>query len=94
MYIKRAITRRDGPNAPYFTYRLLRSVWSGDKVRKELVFTLGSQFSIERQYWRLLCQRIDELLKGTRTFMPLDCPAHVDECHAALSRFGYVDEAS
>ena len=43
------------------------------------MLTLGSGFSIERQYWRLLCQRIDELLKGTRTFMPFDCPVHVEE---------------
>ena len=55
-------TARDG--SPRFTYRLVENRREGGKVRQVTLLNLGRHFSIDRQVWPLLCERIRELLSG------------------------------
>ncbi|MDR1275216.1 MAG: IS1634 family transposase [Candidatus Accumulibacter sp.] len=64
MYIRRTLTRSRGAGASYYTYRLVRSVRIGEKVKQETLLNLGSQLDIPMESWAELCRRIEEILGG------------------------------
>ena len=55
-------TKRDGSKT--ITHRLVENDRKGNKVKQKTLLNLGRHFDIEKQYWTLLCQRIQEVLKG------------------------------
>ena len=85
MFIRRTSTRRSGEH--YFTFRLVRSVRSGSKVRQRTLLNLGRHFDVAPCDWPSLCRRIDELLAGQLP-LPPDCPpaleSHAQRITAAL----------
>jgi len=49
---------------PYSTYRLVQSRREGAKVRQIALLNLGPNFDVGREYWSLLCSRIEGILAG------------------------------
>jgi len=77
MFIRRARSRTT-ERGDYFTYRLVRSERSGDRVRQRTLLNLGSDFPVERGDWPVLCARIRQLLDRQGALVPLDCPQEVE----------------
>ena len=77
MFVCRTRTRsRAGKQ--YFTFRLVRSQRVGDKVRQRTLLNLGSQFPIQRDHWRSLTQRIQQILDPQPELLPIQCPPAVE----------------
>ena len=77
MFIRRTKTRTVGTQDHYFTFRLVKSVRLGDKVRQRTLLNLGAHFDLRPAQWPLLCQRLDDLLAGQATLM--DYPEAVED---------------
>ena len=78
MFIRRTRTRTTGDGKAYFSYRLVRSRRDGTRVRQQTLLNLGSDFAVDRRYWRMLCERISQLLSRQATLLPLACPEAVE----------------
>ena len=76
MFIRRTKTRTVGAQDHYFTFRLVKSVRIGNKVRQRTLLNLGAHFDLPPAQWPLLYQRLDDLLAGQATLM--DYPEEVD----------------
>ena len=76
MFIRRTKTRTVGTQDHYFTFRLVKSVRIGNKVRQRTLLNLGAHFDLPPAQWPLLCQRLDDLLAGQATLM--DYPEAVE----------------
>ena len=76
MFIRRTKTRTVGTQDHYFTFRLVKSVRIGDKVRQRTLLNLGAHFDLLPAQWPLLCQHLDDLLGGQATLV--DYPAEVE----------------
>ena len=76
MFIRRTKTRTVGTQDHYFTFRLVKSVRIGNKVRQRTLLNLGAHFDLLPAQWPLLCQRLDDLLGGQATLM--DYPEAVE----------------
>ena len=76
MFIRRTKTRTVGTQDHYYTYRLVKSVRLGDKVRQRTLLNLGAHFDLPPAQWSLLYQRLDDLLGGQATLM--DYPEAVE----------------
>ena len=64
IYIRHAKTGTSSDGTVHYSFRLVESVRNGAQVRQLTLLNLGRYFSIEREYWPLLCQRIEELRSG------------------------------
>ncbi len=78
MFIRRTTTRTTGDGKAYFSYRLVRSRRDGARVRQQTLLNLGSDFAVERRHWRMLCERISQLLSRQDTLLALACPEAVE----------------
>jgi hypothetical protein len=78
MYIRRTQTRSTRSGESYYTYRLVRSERVGGKVKQLTLLNLGRHFDVVQTQWPTLCTRIEELLSGQVTLMPVPCPATVE----------------
>ena len=77
MFIRRTKTRTVGTQDHYFTFRLVKSVRIGNKVRQRTLLNLGAHFDLPPAQWPLLYQRLDDLLGGQATLM--DYPEAVED---------------
>ena len=77
MFIRRTKTRTVGTQDHYFTFRLVKSVRLGNKVRQRTLLNLGAHFDLPPAQWPLLYQRLDDLLAGQATLM--DYPEEVED---------------
>jgi len=66
MYIRKTTTKKavSKTKPRQETYRLVESIRVGDKVQQKTVLNLGVHFDVAPCEWKLLCQRIEELLDG------------------------------
>ena len=69
-------TARDG--SARLSHRLVESQRHDGKVRQRTLLNLGRHFAIERQAWPLLCERIEELLKGQPSLSLEPLPAQIE----------------
>lgn len=77
MFVCRTRTRsRDGKQ--YFTFRLVRSQRLGQKVRQRTLLNLGSHFSIQRDHWRTLCKRVEQILDSHPVLLPIEADPEVE----------------
>ena len=74
MSIRRARTRTTDNGKAYFSYRLVCSERSGERVRQRTLLNLGSDFPVEQEHWPLLCDRIEQVLDAQGALIPLSCP--------------------
>jgi hypothetical protein len=67
MLIREAATRNESGNESYFTFRLVASERTGDKVRQITLLNLGRHFDLPRSDWPRLCARIATLTASNET---------------------------
>jgi len=51
----------------------------GAKVRQITLLNLGRNFDVGREYWSVLCSRIERILSGQRDLFSGECPVSVEE---------------
>jgi len=56
----------------YYTYRLMESLRIGDKVKKITLLNLGSNFSVEKKDWKILSDRVNDILCQTPSLFEID----------------------
>ena len=76
MFIRRTKTRSAEGGKVYYSYRLVRSERSGERVRTLL--NLGSDFAVATEHWAVLCSRIEQLLERQGVLVELECPEEVE----------------
>ncbi len=78
LFIRRAKIRTTERGDVYYSYRLVRNERSGDRVRQHTLLNFGSDFSLARRRWPVLCARIQQLLDRQGELVPLTCPEEVE----------------
>jgi hypothetical protein len=78
MFIRRTQTRNTLSGESYFTFRLVRSERVGGKVKQLTLLNLGRHFEVDAVHWPVLCARIEELLGGQASLVPVDSPAALE----------------
>jgi len=71
MFIRRTISKNK-QNKKYYTYRLVESYRVGDKVRQRVLLNLGPDFSVEKEYWPILSNRIEDIIKRRESLFEID----------------------
>ncbi len=72
MFIRRTQCQQKKSGGHYFTYRLVESQRIGSKVRQCTLLNLGVDFSVPKEHWPALTNRITEILNGQQTFLTID----------------------
>ena len=74
MYIRRTATRRKKDGSSYYSYRLVESIRMENKVKQRTLLNLGAEFSLPREQWGELTNRIDSILHHQRqeSLFPID----------------------
>jgi transposase len=70
MYIRQTKTRSSKTGEDYFTFRLVASERVGTKVKQRTLLNLGRNFSLPKELWPQLCERMDQILSGQEAFLP------------------------
>lgn len=81
MFICKTATQKYSHNGnTYHTYRLVRTYRNSEgKVKRETILNLGNHFSIPQPQWRILIDRVEQLLSGTRQLFELDIPLKLEK---------------
>jgi len=82
MYIRRTSIKSRKDGTQYFTYRLVESQRMGKKVKQVTLLNLGSDFSLPREQWPELSNRIQDIMVGRQRLFPLS-----DEIEKLAQRF-------
>ena len=73
MYIRSSQQKSRSTGKVYTTYRLVDTYRNPQgKVRQQLILNLGANFSLPKEQWKLLADRINELLTGQETLLALE----------------------
>jgi len=67
MYIRRTTIKGRKNSKQYFTYRIVESQRIGKKVRQHTILNIGTNFSLPRDKWPVLCSRINDIVSGQKT---------------------------
>lgn len=78
MFIRATRTGTSKDGSPRLSHRLVENQRQDAKVRQRTLLNLGRHFAIERQAWPLLCERIEELLKGQPSLSLEPLPAAIE----------------
>jgi len=83
MYIRKVSQTDRKTKKQYFTYRLVESVRTERGVRQRLLLNLGSQFSIHQDQWKLLADRIEQIVSNQAALFPLEGDIEVEAQYLA-----------
>lgn len=72
MYIRKVSQTEKKTQKQYCTYRLVESVRTERGVRQRLLLNLGSKFQIHQDKWKLLANRIEEIVTQQESLFPPD----------------------
>jgi len=72
MYIRQTSTRRKKDGSSYQSYRLVDSTRVGSKVKQRTLLNLGADFSLPRDQWKALTDRIESILHHQPSFFAVD----------------------
>jgi transposase len=73
MYIRQVIQKNAKTGECYSTYRLVESYRNAEgKARQRALLNLGKQFPIEKKYWKLLADRVDEIRRRQEIIFDLE----------------------
>ena len=64
MFIRKTQTRNKSTSESYFTFRLVASERTGQRVRQITLLNLGRHFDLDQSEWPRLCARIEATLNG------------------------------
>ena len=80
MFIRKTTQKNSKSGVSYSTYRLVRTYRNVlGKVKPETLLNLGTQFAIAEKHWRLLTDRIEQLLSGAQLLFELELPMSVEQ---------------
>ena len=82
MYIRRTSIKSRKDGTQYFTYRLVESQRIGAKVKQVTLLNLGRDFSLPREQWPELSNRIQDIIAGRQRLFPIP-----DEIEKFAQRF-------
>jgi transposase len=71
MFIRQTKTSNATSGEAYYTFRLVASERIGGKVRQRTLLNLGRNFSLPQEQWPQLCARIEQILSGQLTLIPV-----------------------
>lgn len=72
MYIRKTKTKVIN-NVSYYTYRMVESVRSGNKVKQRTLLNLGAQYkTIAESDYDLLSERVENIITGQQRLLPLN----------------------
>jgi len=70
MYIRKVAQLNKKTRKEYFTHRLVESYRNANgKVRQQVLLNLGTNFTIPTEQWKLLADRIEEILSGQQVLL-------------------------
>ncbi len=72
MYIRQTTTRRKKDGGSYSSYRLVDSTRIGSKVKQRTLLNLGADFSLPREQWGELTDRIECILHHQPSLLAVD----------------------
>ncbi len=72
MYIRQTTTCRKKDGSNYHSYRLVDSTRIGNKVKQRTSLNLGTGFSLPREQWRDLTNRIESILHHQPSLLAVD----------------------
>ena len=72
MFIRKTQCQQKKSGGHYFTYRIVESQRIGTKVRQYTLLNLGVDFSIPKEHWTTLTNRIQEILSGQQPLFIID----------------------
>src|SRR6056300_655816 len=73
MYIRTSQQKSPSTGKTYITYRLVDTYRNPQgKVRQQLILNLGAYFAVPKEHWKLLADRINELLTGQESLLALE----------------------
>ena len=73
MFIRTCVQKNSTTTKAYTTYRLVDNYRNAHgKVRQQLLLNLGAKFSVHKDEWKLLANRIEELLSGQDSLLTLE----------------------
>ncbi len=68
MFIRKTKTGTAKDGTARYSVRLVQNERVNGQVKQRTLLNLGRHFSIDKQYWGLLCQRVEELLSAQDRF--------------------------
>lgn len=71
MYIRQTKTSNSHTGEAYHTFRLVASQRIGGKVRQQTLLNLGRTFDLPQEEWPQLCARIEQILAGQLSLLPV-----------------------
>lgn len=71
MFIRQTSTRNKLSGEAYTTFRLVASERVEKKVRQRTLLNLGRQFDVPRVDWPALCTRVEQILTGQSSLLPV-----------------------
>lgn len=73
MYIRKVTQKNSETGKIYFTYRLVEAYRNSEnKVRQRVLLNLGKNFTVDKEEWKLLADRIEEIISGQRILFEYD----------------------
>jgi transposase len=78
MFIRRSPTRNKATGESYFTFRLVRTERVAGKVKQLTLLNLGRHFSVSQEDWPALCARIEQLIGGQASLLPVELSASLE----------------
>lgn len=70
MYIRKVCQTDKKTKKQYCTYRLVESVRTERGVRQRLLLNLGSKFQLHKDQWKLLANRVEEIVTQQDSLLP------------------------
>ena len=73
MYIRKTTHKNSLTGKTYHTFKLIRGYRNAaGKVRQETLLILGTSFNVPEKHWKLLTDRVEQLLSGTQQLFELE----------------------
>ena len=73
MFIRRTQAQKRKAGGYYYTYRLVESQRTKNKVRQRTLLNLGTDFYLPKEKWPILTKRIQDILDGQQSLFEIDC---------------------
>lgn len=85
MYIRKVTQKNSTTGKTYFTYRLVETYRNSEnKVRQRVLLNLGKNFTIDKDEWKLLADRIEEIISGQRVL--LEYAPHIEKMAQKIAK--------
>ncbi len=81
MYIRKVTQTSRATQKQYTTYRLVESIRTERGIRQRLLLNLGSRFRVPQDQWKVLADRIEQLVTGQQCLFKIKVNLEKDALH-------------